>query len=73
MTTESLEYSSDREHEIAGLIKQLRTLQMSYWLPRIDSGSKGDIEREADQICDRLVELGVDLEALDRTETLDSE
>lgn len=69
MAVEQLTPESPDE-QATELLRRLRTLQITYWLPGLDTGDKADVENEVDVICNALVELGVDLEALKQHDTV---
>lgn len=69
MSIEQMSPEESREKQIHQLLTRLRTLQMQYWLPGLDIEDKSDVENQVDDVCTRLVTLGVDLESLDRNDT----
>lgn len=60
------EGGESRAEEVSRLIKELRVLQKSRW--DTESYDSHEAERQAEAICERLLQLGIDLEDLAASE-----
>lgn len=65
MSGEHMNPGESREQQVDELVKRLRTIQMSYWLPGLDIADKAEVDKEVDELCSQLVALGIDFDTLD--------